>query len=565
MGLTSALNTSLNGLALNETTIDVLGNNIANANTTGFKASKVQFATQLSRTLSVGSRPSTTDGGTNPKQIGLGANVSAIVKDFGQGSITNSTSPADLAIEGDGFFILDGNSGDVYTRNGNFTLNSASTLVNADGLRVQGYGIDEDFNLVTTQLTDIQIPLGELNVAERTSNVELNGALYPGGTVADNGALITSDAMTDTTTGSPATVASLLADLEDTGANPLFPVGETVTVAGRKGGRSQTPQTLTVSATSTLQDLVDLMQGALGIHSGGTIPTDGNTGGTPGVTITAAGEFQILGNRGTANDISLSASDLTVSNGNLIEPTGLNFEKTESAIGESTVTDFVVYDSLGEPLTVRVSAYLESNTPSSTTYRYFFESDDDSDLNTVLGDGTITFDGNGQLVGDALRTFSIDRNSTAAISPMDVQVDFSNISGLSAGESVLGLESQNGSAPGTLTSFVTDETGIINGIFDNGVIRTLGQVTLARFSNTQGLIEAGGTNFLEGVASGPPFVVTPGSLGAGTVRSGSIELSNTDVGRNLVDLIVASTNYRGNARVIGSVQTLVDELLVLGR
>ena len=62
-----------------------------------------------------------------------------------------------------------------------------------------------------------------------------------------------------------------------------------------------------------------------------------------------------------------------------------------------------------------------------------------------------------------------------------------------------------------------------------------------------------------------PFLTTPGNFGAGTVRSGAIELSNTDVGRNLVDLIVAATNYRGNARVISSVQQLIDELLVLGR
>ncbi|MBV10416.1 MAG: flagellar biosynthesis protein FlgE, partial [Rubinisphaera sp.] len=90
MGLTSALTTSLNGLALNEQTIDVIGNNIANAGTNGYKASNVLFQTQLSRTLSVGSRPTSGNGGTNPKQIGLGANSAAIVKDFTQGSITNS-------------------------------------------------------------------------------------------------------------------------------------------------------------------------------------------------------------------------------------------------------------------------------------------------------------------------------------------------------------------------------------------------------------------------------------------------------------------------------------------
>lgn len=565
MGLTSALNTSLNGLALNETTIDVLGNNIANASTTGFKASKVLFATQLSRTISVGSRPTETTGGTNPRQIGLGAQVSAITKDFTQGSITNSSSASDLAIQGDGFFVLNGQEGNVYTRNGGFTLNSASLLVNTEGLRVQGYGVDQDFNLVTTQLTDIEIPLGELNVAQRTQNIEINGALNPSGTIATQGSLFTSDALQDSTAGpGAATAASLLTNVTDAGGTPLFPVNETITFNARKGGRLQQANTLAITAASTLQDLLTLMDNTLGIHSGGTIPDDPNTTAQPGVVITG-GQIQVTGNRGLVNDLTIGSDNLLVSTGATSAPAGINFNKTQNAIGESAITDFVVFDSLGQPVTLKLTSYLETNTTNTTTFRYLFESDDDSDVDVVLGDGTIQFDGEGTPIGDGLRTFGIDRNATAAISPMQISADFSAVSGISSSNSAIGLASQDGSAPGTLTSFVTDETGVINGIFDNGVIRTLGQVTLARFSNPQGLLEAGGSNFQEGVSSGPPFVVQPGSLGAGTVRSGAIELSNTDIGRNLVDLIVASTNYRGNARVISSVQTLIDELLILGR
>jgi len=81
----------LNGMNLNETAIDVLGNNIANAGTNGFKSSRVLFETQLSKTLSLGSGPTTTNAGTNPTQIGLGAATAAIEKDFTQGSITGST------------------------------------------------------------------------------------------------------------------------------------------------------------------------------------------------------------------------------------------------------------------------------------------------------------------------------------------------------------------------------------------------------------------------------------------------------------------------------------------
>jgi len=83
-------------------------------------------------------------------RLGWGATTAAIAKDFSQGSITNSTSPSDLAIQGDGVFVLEGPQGDVYAQNGNFSLNSNSLLVNPDGLRVQGFGVDQDFKIITT-------------------------------------------------------------------------------------------------------------------------------------------------------------------------------------------------------------------------------------------------------------------------------------------------------------------------------------------------------------------------------------------------------------------------------
>lgn len=565
MGLTSALNTSLNGLALNEQAIDVLGNNIANAGTTGFKASNVKFMTQLARTLSVGSRASDTNGGTNPRQIGLGAATAAIQRDFSQGSLSTSTSPSDFAIQGDGFFTVSGSEGNLYTRNGSFVLNSESQLINSQGLRLQGFGVDDQFNINRTQLTNIEIPVGKLNVAQRTESVRIDGALNPNGDVSTQGSFIQSDALLDLTTGpSPATGGSLLINIADTGGSPLFPVGETVTFDGIKGERTQSANSLQVTNTTTLGELLTLIDDTLGIQSGGTIPNDGITGGQPGVNV-AGGQIQITGNRGTVNDLNVALENLIISNSGTNQPVGINFNKVRSADGESTQLDFIVYDSLGQPLTVGINATLESNTSNSTTFRYFFESTDDSDLDIALGDGTIVFDGEGQISNGAQQMFSIDRNDTAAVSPMQISVDFGSLSGISNSSSQLGLLSQDGSAPGTLVNFVTDETGIISGIFNNGVTRPLGQLVLARFSNNHGLVENGGTTFREGSSSGPPNLSTPGDFGVGTIRSGAIELSNTDVGRNLVDLILASTNYRGNARVISSVQTLVDELLVLGR
>lgn len=572
MGLTSALTTSLNGLALNEQTIDVLGNNIANAGTNGFKSSTVLFQTQLAQTLSVGSRPTSNDGGTNPRQTGLGATTAAIVKDFSPGSITNSKNPSDLAIQGDGFFILNGRDGNVYTRAGNFNLNSEDVLTAANGLRVQGYGVDQDFNLITTQLTDISIPVGDLVVAQQTRNIEMSGALFSAGDIATQGTvLVSNDVFSDTASSTfaanPATPATLLTSLFKEGdATALFSVTDEVSFTPRKGGRLLETQTLVVGAGTTLADLFTLMDETLGLQGGVGIPLE--TGVTPNVVpqiqLNAAGEIEVIGNRGTVNDLDVTIGDLVLISGGTPATLDLAFTETQTADGESTITDYIVFDSLGQEVNIKFTTYLESRDSTSSTFRYFVESNDDSDTDIVLGDGTFVFDSNGEIASGGISQFQVDRENTAA-SNMQLTIDVTSISGISGDGSTVTMQDQDGSNPGTLSRFVLDESGVINGIFDNGIIRTMGQVVLARFSNSQGLLENGDTTYLEGVSSGSPFLVTPGNFGAGTIRAGAIELSNTDIGRNLVDLIVASTNYRGNARVISSVQQLIDELLVLGR
>jgi flagellar hook protein FlgE len=565
MGLTSALNTSLNGLSLNETEINVLGNNISNAGTTGFKQSNVSFATQLADTLSFGSAPSATDGGTNPRQIGLGAEVSAINADFSQGSITTTSSPSDLAIQGDGFFILNNGvtGGQVYTRDGSFSLDAAHQLTNTTGQQVMGYGVDSNFNLITTGLTQLQIPLGTLHLAEQTQHIEMGGALSPQGVVATQGTLQTGQAMTDMVAATPATAATLLSNLADASAPAvhLFNVGDVVNFAPTKGGITLASKTLNVTASTTVADLEAFYSDTLGLQTGGSIPVDAD--GIPvGVSINAGGQLLVKGNRGTVNDFDLPVGSMTVSG------IGVPIVFTPSvprANGESTTTTFTVYDSLGTPLNIRMSAYMESQGPNNTTYRYTLESADQSGPAIAIGNGTISFDDQGKVSGSPTTQFSINRSTTSAVNPMLVTLDASQISGISSTGSTLNLVHQDGTSPGTLTSYVIDEHGVINGAFDNGITRTLGQIVMARFPNPQGLVQVGNNNFSQGIASGLPQLTAPGTFGAGTLRAGALEQSNTDIGKNLVDLIVASTNYQGNARVISSVDQLVNVLLTLGR
>ena len=119
--------------------------------------------------------------------------------------------------------------------------------------------------------------------------------------------------------------------------------------------------------------------------------------------------------------------------------------------------------------------------------------------------------------------------------------------------------------PGTLTSFIIGEDGLIRGIFSNGISRDLGQIELARFANPAGLEQKGENLYAAGVNSGLAIIGDPGAQGIGNIISGARELSNTDVGTDLVDLILASTTYRGNARVITTSNDMLDELLNLNR
>jgi len=563
MGLTSALNTSVSGLNLSSTEINVLGNNVANAGTTGFKQSNVAFATQLARTISLGAPITSLNAGTNPRQVGMGGVVAAITPDFNQGSIAPGNGPSDLAIQGNGLFVLKNSSGaQVYTRDGTFGLDAANNLVSGNGQQVMGYGVDGNFNLVTTGLTPLQIPLNTLQVAQQTKNIQMSGALSPMGQIATQGTLQTSVALDDMS--NPAGVAAsgtLLTNLSQATSPtmPLFAVGQTIDLAPTQGGvQSPSATSLKVTSTTTVSDLEAFISNTLGLQTGGNVPVDADN--VPvGVSINSSGQLVVKGNRGTVNDFSLPIGSMTVA-GNAV-PIAFT-PGANAANGESATTAFTIYDSLGTPLKVQMSAYLESQGPDRTTYRYTLKSADQNGQPISIGTGTIDFDNLGRVSSPPTAQFTIDRSSTSAVNPMVFTLDVSQISGISKSSNLV-LANQDGSSLGTLTSYVIDDKGVINGTFDNGIVRTLGQVTTAQFTNPQGLIQSGDNNFSQGLNSGPARIAAPGTAGSGPLRAGFLEQSNADLGKNLVDLISASAAYQGNARVINSNEQFFNELLSL--
>jgi flagellar hook protein FlgE len=131
----------ISGLRVNQTALDVTGNNIANANTAGFKSSQIVFQDTLSQMLTGAGAPAqgAGRGGTNPMQVGLGVQVGGINTNFGQGSAQMTNRPTDLMIQGDGFFVVERDGGQFYTRAGAFNFDAAGNLVTVDGDKVQGW------------------------------------------------------------------------------------------------------------------------------------------------------------------------------------------------------------------------------------------------------------------------------------------------------------------------------------------------------------------------------------------------------------------------------------------
>ncbi len=171
-----SLYSGVSGLQNHQTRMDVIGNNISNVNTTGFKRGRVNFQDMISQQLSGAAKPTEELGGVNPKDIGLGMTVATIEQVFTQGNLQTTGVSTDVAIQGNGFFILKNGDESFYTRNGAFGLDRDGTLVNpANGMRVQGWMARElnGEQVVQTSATptDLVIPVGSKDPAKATENV----------------------------------------------------------------------------------------------------------------------------------------------------------------------------------------------------------------------------------------------------------------------------------------------------------------------------------------------------------------------------------------------------------
>ena len=577
MGLTTSLFTGLTGLAAGSQSISTAGNNISNVNTTAFKSSRVNFETQISQTSRSGSAPDASIGGTNPNQTGLGNRVGSITRNFANGAIGPTGVNTDLALEGDGFFIVDDGGTQRYTRNGNFSVDRDFNLTTSSGGRVQGYAVDEDFNVVEGVLTDVALPTGVTTIASPTTEVKFAGNLNAGGEIATQGSLTELQPLFSDAAGTvPATAATALDSLFTATGEQAFGPGDIITIAdATRGGASIPDRTFEVAAAqtagvetddfgTTLGDFAEFVEDIFGIDA---TPVTDPLQPQPGVTI-AGGVLGIRGNLGEANGIQLSGNNLIV-NRNVSPSTPLSFENVEDATGESTITTFAAFDSLGNPLQVNLVTTLIGKDENGTRWELFATAEDDTDLDTYLGRGTAAFNSDGQLQNVADAVLNLDRADTGSGNPLTVQLSFvdpdGSVTALVDSESTLRSLSQDGFPIGTLEDFDFGADGTITGTFSNGLRRTLGRVPIATFANNNGLVEVGGSLFEAENNSGDPSIVTAGQAGSGSVVARALELSNVELSEEFVNLITASTGFSAASRIITTSDELIQELLGLVR
>ena len=635
-----AFNTGLSGLRAASVDLDVTGNNIANASTVGFKSSKVQFGDlYASGFLSAG---------TNP--IGDGVRVQDVKQSFGQGNISFTDNGLDMAISGDGFFILN-NGGEIrYSRAGQFGIDKEGYVVNNQNMRVQGYTADDDGNLSgirgdlqietdnlaprrTTNLqTDLNLDSREAVLERRIRDfdpialADLQGSGFTFG-YSDGTSDYTVPQIDATASASDAAIAINAAPgVTATARTAASLTGLTDSdVSGATNFRLEiridgsAPIPLNLENVSSLEDVAeainDTSDNAISasvvdddedpstpdvlriIHSGGQ-PLEVAYGDAPtGTPLTNNQQYdgevfvttdrnveQVTTDSGSnAFEVAFNATPFTVTNEfNPIDQRTYNHATSTTifdSLGNShELTQFYVKEpspgnGVGQSqwsIYLQIDGELVGGT-DQTPYTALF--DQDGQLESINGDP------NGELIitdwvpkdpsGDPNGADGPPANPGDVVSPIPEPATSSafvvNLANTTQYGAAFGVndQQQNGYTTGRLSGLDVSDQGVIFARYTNGQSKSLGQVALAAFNNTDGLSPVGDTTWVETFESGQPVIGAPDTGTLGSIKASSVEDSNVDLSAELVNLIIAQRNYQANAKTIETSDAVTQTIINL--
>jgi len=491
-----SLFTGISGMNAYQSQIDMISNNIANVGTLGFKGQRMTFADQFYNSLGFASAPTQSRGGVNPQELGIGVKVNSVDTNYSQGGLQTTGINTDMALNGDGFFILrntNGSGAPVYTRDGAFSLNSNGLLYDpASGMAVQGYMANTSGAITATGTPgSITIPLGLTSQATGTGF---------GAKVGPNN----SDKVFDIAMGG---------NLDQTQwqQQQLFVSGASTTQGG----------TSTISTT-----VYDSLGNA---HQMNIVYTPDATGATAGPPATS-------GLPATLNDPS-GASHAVATRWKVQAyfTDGTQINGAAATAAAPYTVGFSYYDQNGQYIN---TSSLTTPTPA-----------------TIHTAGAAASVAAGNQINITSWGSGASDIATAPTGPAPaggpVGLDFSNNTSLAGGytETVI---SQNGFAAGTLSNITVGQDGTITGAFTNGQQKTLAQVAVATFQNEQGLHRAGGNTFSETSNSGLAQIGTAGQGRYGAIISGSLEQSNVSLADEFTKMIVAQRAFEANTRGIST-------------
>jgi len=545
MALLNSLFDGVSGMRNLQSMMDVIGNNIANVDTIGFKGSRVTFSDTFNQFIQAGTNPTATTGGTNSFQIGLGSKINSIDKDWNQGTFEQTGNTTDLALQGPGLFILKSNGQNFYSRAGSFIFDADGKLVNPqNGAIVQGKVAVEGVLPAGNTIQDIKIDKNLKIPAVKTTDTTWGGNLQSSSSVTQTQNIVQSGTLIPGSTYPNDTTKDCT--IYDKNGNAL---------------------TLTVKYTETAANTYNI---DYKIASGSTVLKDYNPGSplASGVTINSTngpGSYTIPSLTTTAGslnidtgDISLDATAIRTGSDNTLSYI-VDDNRTPTLVNGSVT----VYDSLGNAHTLS----LQFTKTDLNTWRWN-ASIPTTDGTLSNNSGTITFDTNGQVQAMSPNPAILSYAPSGGAESQTIQLDFGNgSSGLTQNSlsSQVAALTQNGSASASLSNINIDQYGKVEGIFSNGQSRDLAQVMVATFANNNGLVSVGDNMYTVAANSGDPIVGEPGETTATTMQSGALEQSNVDLAKEFTNMIVAQRGFEANAHVITTSDTLLQDITNLIR
>jgi len=556
-----ALSAGVTGLQAHQKMLDVAGNNLANVNTTAFKASRITFSELLSETIKKASQPTANVGGTNPQQMGSGVGIASISPNVAQGNIVNTGNPLDLAIEGEGYFVLSDGQQSIYTRAGLLAVDAESNLVDpGTGYLVQRIGREgENDGFQTPGDSNVHVPYDAAMSANSTSKINVAGNLSADAKFVDGPQtqLISSNIAYSTNDGTVATAATEIDQLDQfsggSGTGGQLDTGEsgTITISGYNpdGTAFSSGLTFTVNPDTTLGDFIT--------HLNDNVLT--------GATVSLlSGKIRITDDSSgySKTDINLSYSDA----GSLTTPG--YFEILTVGGEEVKNVSITIFDSQGGKH-VLTGAFVRTDTANTW----------DMVLTSITGDvyqitpdnrriENITFNAsNGSYSGlggsDSAQFVATFAHDTADPQAIDIWMgSVGQMDGLTQfkGSSTTVAREQDGYEAGRLSTVSVNNEGIIIGAFSNGIKKNIATLQIALFQNTTGLESIGSGYFIPSANSGGAVATQAMTGGAGCVHGGALEKSNADVATEFVNLIQAQNGFQANARSIRVANDILREL-----